>query len=78
VVFKSVEQKLSVGVNGRVNRLLKIIERYPGKRTNELAGLINAPVKTVEKWIKKLRDEKKVEFRGSAKTGGCYLINWKI
>ena len=29
--------------------------------------------RTVERWIKQLREENKIEFRGAAKTGGYYV-----
>jgi prophage antirepressor-like protein len=45
----------------------------PGKRIASIAGEINRPPKTIERWIKKLRDEGKIKFRGSRKTGGYYV-----
>jgi ATP-dependent DNA helicase RecG len=34
---------------------------------------LDVPLKTVERWIKKLRNESRIEFIGSSKTGGYYL-----
>jgi ATP-dependent DNA helicase RecG len=36
---------------------------------------MNTPSKTIERWVKKLRDDGKVEFKGGKKTGGYYLIS---
>jgi len=33
---------------------------------------MNKPAKTIERWIKKLREKGKIEFRGSKKAGGYY------
>jgi ATP-dependent DNA helicase RecG len=29
--------------------------------------------KTLERWIKKLKDENKIEYKGSKRTGGYYV-----
>ncbi len=62
------------GVNGGVKKLYETIKTNPNKRTNELAKLMNIPQKTVEKWIAKLKKANKIEFRGSSKTGGYFVI----
>ena len=49
----SVNRGVNGGVNGGVNELLVLINKYPGKRTIELAGLLNVPSRTVEKWLAK-------------------------
>ena len=62
------------GVNGGVNDLYEVIRENPGKRTVELSKLMNTPRKTIEKWIRKLRDQNKIQFVGSPKTGGYFTI----
>jgi ATP-dependent DNA helicase RecG len=32
-------------------------------------------VKNIERWIKQLKQENKIEFRGAPKTGGYYIKN---
>ncbi|MFH1320720.1 MAG: ATP-binding protein [Bacteroidota bacterium] len=71
------KKKQNEGVNEGVNLLREKIRNDPGKRTNELSKLINVPQKTIERWIKKLKKEKKIEFRGNPKTGGYYTIGKK-
>ena len=34
----------------------------------------DVPEKTIERWLKQLREEGKIEFKGSAKTGGYFVI----
>jgi len=34
---------------------------------------LHTPSKTIERWLKKLKDEGKIEFKGSSKTGGYYI-----
>ncbi|NCO15045.1 MAG: hypothetical protein COZ36_01980 [Piscirickettsiaceae bacterium CG_4_10_14_3_um_filter_44_349] len=35
---------------------------------------IGVPVKTLERWLKQLKDQNKIEFKGAPKTGGYYSI----
>jgi len=43
------------------------------KRIVQISNSLNTPQKILERWIKKLRDENKIEFRGSKKAGGYYV-----
>ena len=71
-VFYSNTKKLKD--NEGVKTLLQLIEKYPNKKTPFFVKELNTSVKNIERWIKKLRDEGKVEFIGSSKTGGYYKI----
>jgi Mn-dependent DtxR family transcriptional regulator len=39
----------------------------PEQRTNELAKLLRISERTIEKWIKKLKQQEKIAFKGSKK-----------
>ena len=73
VIFNRVE-KLNGGVNGGVN-LLDYIHKNPGKRTSQMENEIKIAKRTIERKLKKLKEEGKIEFRGSAKNGGYYIKN---
>lgn len=60
------------GVNEGVNRLLSVIVANPGLRANLLATHIGKSVQTVERYIKALKADGKIEFRGVPKTGGYF------
>ena len=60
-------------VNKDVERLYEYIKNNPGQRTGIISEALGVSLKTIERWIKKLRDDDKIEFVGSAKTGGYYL-----
>lgn len=62
------------GVNEGVNELLELIAKSPGNRMPYYAAVMHIPEKTMERWIKQLREEGKIEFRGATKTGGY----WKV
>ena len=70
------KRKKNGGVNGGVNdmdRLYNFIKVKPGQSNINLAVGLERPPSTVEKWLRKLREENKIEYRGSAKTGGYFI-----
>ena len=72
VLFK---EKVSGGVNvNPTDSLFQLIKEQPNKRANELAMIMDTPYKTLEKWIEKLRKEKRIEFKGSSKKGGYFVL----
>ncbi|WP_256450125.1 hypothetical protein [Cylindrospermopsis raciborskii] len=34
---------------------------------------INTPKRTIERWLKQLKEQQAIEFRGAPKNGGYYL-----
>ena len=77
ITFLKRARKVNGGVNGGVNAdvdlLYKFIKENPGQRTINLAEALQRPFDTVEKWLRKLKKENKVEYRGSDKTGGYFV-----
>ncbi len=61
------------GVNEGVNILYNCIKQNPGLRLPELSKLSGAPLKILERWIKQLRDEGKIVYKGAPKTGGYHM-----
>lgn len=61
------------GVSEGVNLLFNQIRTKPGKRAPFLVNELLVPVKIVERWLKILRDDHKIEFRGAPKSGGYWL-----
>jgi ATP-dependent DNA helicase RecG len=61
-----------------VNALIRAVKSQPGKRAPYYAEQLGRPVKTVERWLKTLRDNKRIVFRGAPKTGGYYTVGKKV
>jgi|SRR5690554_5999762 len=61
------------GVNDDVNKLVEIIGSQPGLNAKQLHTHFEVTQRTLERWIKQLREKNKIEFRGAPKTGG-YLF----
>jgi predicted HTH transcriptional regulator len=65
----------SEGINSEgegINLLLETIIQHSGRRVNFYSKKLQVPIKTIERWIKKLRDNGEIEFRGSKKSGGYW------
>ncbi|OGX14292.1 MAG: hypothetical protein A2351_05570 [Omnitrophica bacterium RIFOXYB12_FULL_50_7] len=73
-VSEGVNEGVSEGVNEGVNLMIKYIKQNPGKRAPYIAGAVNVPLKTLERWLKKVKSEGKIRYKGSAKTGGYYAV----
>lgn len=63
---------VSGGVSGGVTELLLYIQSHPGQRASDIAKGLNLPLRTIERWLKKLKEAKSIEFRGASKTGGYF------
>ena len=66
-------EEVNEGVNEGVKSLYQTILRKPGIRLPELSNTLQVPAKTLERWIKQLRDEKRIVFKGAPKTGGYFV-----
>jgi len=63
--------KSDVGINEGINEGIKLlyeyIKKYPNQRVSQISKHLQVPNKTLERWIKKLKEEGKIEYRGSKK-----------
>ncbi len=71
-INKKVNGEVNGGVNGGINPILEYIKINPGLRLPAISQGLEMPDKTVEKKIKALKQDGKIEYRGSKKTGGYY------
>ena len=59
-------------INEGVNKLHKFIKLHPGNRTPFFAKELNTSVKNIERWVKELKVNDKIKFKGNPKKGGYY------
>ena len=69
-IFYKNENSLNEGVNEGVKSLYDLIKNKPNNRSTYFASELNTSVKNIERWLKQLKDEDKIEFKGAPKTGG--------
>ena len=71
-------QLLPGGVNGGVNdgvtpeEVSEFIRRNPGLRANAIAAALAIPARSLERHLKRLREENVIEFRGAPRNGGYF------
>jgi predicted transcriptional regulator len=61
-----------VNENEEINLLLTLIEQNPNQKIPFFASKLNVTERTVERWVRELRDNGKVIYKGSNKRGGYY------
>lgn len=69
---RGVTEGVIEGVTEGVTGLLNLIAQQPGLRTPALAEKMGTSPKNVERWLKQLKAEGHIEFRGASKTGGYW------
>jgi ATP-dependent DNA helicase RecG len=69
---------VSEGVSEGVISLFEYIGNNPGQRVPAISQALNIPSKTLERWLKKLKNEGKIRYEGSAKSGGYWAAVKKI
>jgi len=72
VTFKQAG-RVNEGINEGIVGLYNYVKQHPGLRIPELSKLLNVSSKTLERWLKQLKDDKRVIHRGSRKAGGYHV-----
>jgi len=62
------------GVNEELTLLYNQIAKFPGKKASELNEQINKSLSTTERYLKILKEQGFIEFKGAPKTGGYFLL----
>lgn len=65
---------VSEGVNAELRKLIALVDVTPGMNAKQLAAAIGKGHSTVERYLKTLRENRLIEFRGAPKDGGYYLL----
>lgn len=72
---EGINEGVNGGINEGISRLASYLAENPGKRVSAISRALDVPAKTIERWLKTLRERGAIEFRGSKKTGGYYSKN---
>lgn len=59
----------------RPEDLLGCIRQAPGLKSPYYAQYFQVSGRTIERWLRRLREDGKIEFVGSPRTGGYYLVD---
>jgi len=55
--------------------MFEFIQHNPGQRVSQISQSTGIPAKTLKRWIKQLKEQNKIEFRGSKKIGGYWEVS---
>jgi len=61
-------------VNEGIKRLFNYIKKNPNRRISQISKDLEIPSKTLERWVKQLREENRIEYKGSKRTGGYWEV----
>jgi predicted HTH transcriptional regulator len=70
--IEGVNEGVNEGVKSEIELLYQQIANNPGKKASELSEQIGKSLATTERYLKTLKDQGYIEFRGAPKTGGYY------
>lgn len=68
---------INEGINEGIKQMLALITERPGINIPDISQRLKIPPKTLERWLKQLKDQRVIEHRGSRRTGGYFPISDK-
>lgn len=72
-VIEGVIEGVNTDVKDKLVSILYALHEHPGLRTTMIEETTNIPVKSIERYVKQLKDVGLIVYIGSSKTGGYYL-----
>jgi ATP-dependent DNA helicase RecG len=61
------------GITEGIDRLADYIKNTPGRNVTEMTAALDIPQRTVERWLKKLKEQGEIVFSGPKKSGGYFV-----
>ena len=71
--FEGVIEGVGKDIKEKLASILCILNEQPGLRTTMLSSKTDIPVKSVERYVKRLKDAGLIKYSGSSKFGGYFL-----
>ena len=72
-VIEGVTEGVTDDVKEKIKKIVLLIRNTEGIRTTEIEQKTSIPFKSIERYLKLLKDNDIIEFRGASRTGGYYL-----
>ncbi|MDL2238857.1 DUF4062 domain-containing protein [Bacteroidales bacterium OttesenSCG-928-K22] len=72
-ITEGLTEGLTSDVKEKLTKILLTLYQKEGIRISEIEKLTNIPAKSLERYIKQLKEANIIEFRGAKRTGGYYL-----
>jgi len=61
------------GIMEGIDRLAEYIRNTPGRNVTEITTALDIPQRTIERWLKKLKEQGEIVFSGPRKSGGYFV-----
>ena len=71
--YEGVNEGVNEGVLSELPYLYDTIANQEGKKAVELNAMINKSLATTERYLKILKEQGYIEFKGASKTGGYFI-----
>jgi ATP-dependent DNA helicase RecG len=71
--LEGITEGITEEVKDKIKKILLVIHDSEGIRTTNIGQKADTPSKSVERYLKLLRDNDIIEFRGANRTGGYYI-----
>lgn len=72
-VTEGITEGITAEVKDKITKILLVLYKEGGVRTVDIEKLIDIPAKSLERYIKQLKDAGIIEFKGANRTGGYYI-----
>ena len=72
-VIEGVIEGVGKDIKEKLASILCVLNNQPGLRTTMLSSKTDIPVKSVERYVKRLKDAGLIKYSGSSKSGGYFL-----
>jgi ATP-dependent DNA helicase RecG len=68
-----ITEGITEDVKEKLSKVLLVLYKNEGLRTSEIETILQIPVKSIERYVKQLKEANLIEFRGANRTGGYFL-----
>ena len=77
-VIEGVIEGVGKDIKEKLASILCALNEQPGLRTTMLSSKTDIPVKSVERYVKRLKDAGLIKYSGSSKSGGYFLSDSEV
>ena len=77
-VIEGVIEGVGKDIKEKLASILCVLNEQPGLRTTMLSSKTDIPVKSVERYVKRLKDAGLIKYSGSSKSGGYFLSDSEV
>jgi ATP-dependent DNA helicase RecG len=61
------------GLNGTIKEVYDYIQSHQGTSAVDMENKLNIPLRTLQRWLKELKEKDLIEYCGSKKSGGYFI-----